>query len=65
MQLPRIVYSIISIILMLSVGTAIGKFFGIEFSGYGPYLMWFIAIAIFYGILPDKRGSIFSNMSTN
>jgi len=65
MQLPKIVYSIISIILMLSIGTAIGTFFGVEFNNYGPYLMWFIAIAIFYGILPDKRGSIFSNMSSD
>ena len=65
MQIPRIVYSIISIMLMLSVGTAIGTFFGINFNAYGPYLMWFIAIAIFYGILPEQRCSIFSNMSNN
>lgn len=65
MQLPKIVYSLISIILILTVGTAIGNFFGIDFNTFGPYLMWFIAIALFYGILPAQRGSIFSNMSSS
>jgi len=63
MKIPRLVYSIISIILMLSVGTAIGNFFGFEFNTYGPYLLWFVALSLFYGFLPVTKGSIFSNMS--
>jgi hypothetical protein len=65
MQMPRIVYVIISIILMVTVGQAISTFFGIEFNTYGPYLLWFVAVALFYGILPAQRGSIFSTMSSS
>lgn len=65
MALPKIVYAIIAISLIATVGSAISRFLDIDFSSYGPYVLWFIALAIFFVILPSDRGSIFLNMSSN
>ena len=49
-----------SIIFFLYILTLIFKFFSISFSIYGIYLLWFIAICIFYYILPDSKTLVFN-----
>ena len=44
----------IGIILILTIINKILFFFGIEVSSYIIYMFWFIAIAIFYLILPKN-----------
>lgn len=40
----------------------IANFFNVSFAIYGPYLLWIVALAIFYVILPKPRiKSIFAN----
>ena len=49
-----------SIIFILYIFTLIFNFLSISFSVYGIYLLWFIAICIFYYILPDSKTLIFN-----
>jgi hypothetical protein len=35
--------------------TMVMNFLGVSFASYGFYLLWFIALIIFYFILPKKR----------
>ena len=42
------------IIIFIIVIQMIFTFFDISFAEYGTYLFWFIALVIFYYILPDK-----------
>ncbi len=35
------------------------NFLGIEFASYGNYLLWLIALVIFYIVLPSNESSIF------
>jgi hypothetical protein len=57
----KILYVFITIILLSLVTTTIFSFFGVGFDIYGNYLLWFIALAIIYSILPSKSGTLFSN----
>jgi len=38
----------------------VANFFGVSFAVYGPYVLWIIALGIFYMILPNSK-SVFSN----
>lgn len=44
----------IGIILILTIINKILVFFGIEISSYLIYMLWFIALALFYFILPHN-----------
>lgn len=57
--MPKIVYILIGIILLTLTTTLTFHFLGIEFAAYGNYLLWLIALAIFYAILPSGDNSIF------
>ena len=49
---------ILALIILIQLFSAIMLFFGIEFSTYGPYLAWFVAIFIFFKMFGAKRTSI-------
>ena len=44
----------IGIILILTIVNKIFIFFGIQVSSYIIYMLWFLAIGIFYLVLPKK-----------
>ena len=44
----------IGIILILTIINKILVFFGIEVSSYIIYMFWFLAIALFYIVLPQN-----------
>ncbi len=60
MGLLGIVYTIASSIALLYILTTVLSFFGIGFDVYGNYLMWFIALALFFAILPSQGGTLFN-----
>ena len=55
----KILLILLGIILMTSVIGILFNFFGVEFSSYGNYLLWFIALALFYMVLPSGETNIF------
>jgi hypothetical protein len=55
----KILYTIIIVFGTIYVSTAIFQFFDIGVQTYGIYLMFMIAIACLYALLPQKVGSIF------
>jgi len=57
--MPRILYILGGLILMSTVGKVLAQFFNVDFALYGPYLLWFMTMAIFYGVLPDTKTSVF------
>jgi hypothetical protein len=59
MNTTQIIYLLIFFVLLIMVLTTIFNFFGIGISIYGNYLLWIIALAIFYFILPKTSGTLF------
>jgi hypothetical protein len=59
MNATQILYLLISFVLLIAVLTTIFNFFGIGFATYGNYLLWVIALTIFFLILPKKAGTLF------
>ena len=53
------IYMIISIIILVNIVSLFFNFLGVIFSSYGNYLVWFIAVVVFYFILPKKTGLFF------
>jgi|TARA_B110000259_G_scaffold141041_1_gene158869 hypothetical protein len=51
--------SILVITGFVMVITTAFNFLNIEFQVYGSYLIWFIALFLFYWILPSTSGDIF------
>ena len=58
-SLSTLLYSILGICIITAVLTTAFTFFGVGFEIYGNYLLWFIALAIFYFILPVRK-AVFS-----
>ena len=54
---PMVLGFIITIILST---TSVAYFFNIETVDYIGYLMWFVALALFYLILPSQNISVFN-----
>lgn len=52
--LSKIFYSIVFIVLLVISSQTIFKFFDIGFDKYGNFLMWAIALIIFFAILPSR-----------
>ena len=59
LHLSKIFYTFIIILVVLTAGTAITRFFDISLEAYVPYLTWILALAIFFAILPSHVGKIF------
>ena len=58
-QLKRIGYTLVGIIFMIPLLSAMFNFFDISVAIYLPYLVWAVALAIFYALLPTSVGSMF------
>jgi len=59
--LSQILYTILLSWLFIYVTGIAFSFFGIGFEIYGNYLLWIIALIIFWSILPtEMQGSIFN-----
>ena len=50
------------ILIIITTGTAISKFFNISFAAYAPYLVWFLALTLFYYVLPEQVSDIFKDV---
>ena len=60
----KYLYSLFIIIVIMLAGSSIAKFFNISFAAWGPYMIWFCALAIFYILLPAESGKLFTAKST-
>jgi hypothetical protein len=59
MSIKTFLYILLSIIILVSVSATIFNFIGVDFSEYGNYLMWIIALIIFYMVLPKSQSNAF------
>lgn len=59
----RLFYIILSLVSVIYITTTILSFFGIGAEVYGIYLVILIAIILFYGVLSEKRGDLFTKSS--
>ena len=59
-KLGYFAFSIIVIIGFIMAITTAFNFLNIGFDVYGSYLIWFIALFLFYWILPSTSGDIFT-----
>ncbi len=57
--MPNILYILLGLIIINMLISLIFNFLGIEFSTYGNYLLWILALATFYLVLPSGKDSIF------
>ena len=55
----KILFTIIGIILFINIVTLFFNFFGIQISSYINFLMWFLALVLFYFILPKQKENFF------
>ena len=59
--LSQILYTILLTWLFIYVTGVAFSFFGIGFEVYGNYLLWIVALVIFWSVLPiDMPGGIFN-----
>ena len=59
-MLVKIVSAVIVAIGTVYVATAVFQFLGVGVETYGIYLMFIVAVAILYALLPEKAGLLFS-----
>jgi hypothetical protein len=57
--MPNILYILLGLIIINMLISLIFNFLGIEFSSYGNYLLWIMALLIFYLVLPSGKNSVF------
>ena len=57
MSLLSILYILIGIMVLTYILSVLFNFLGIDFSTYGNYLLWLIALIIFFMVLPASKGS--------
>lgn len=57
--ITKIIYTLVTLLLLSIIITTMFSFFGIGFDVYGNYLLWFIALGVFYSILPSETGTVF------
>jgi len=57
--MPNILYILIGVIIINMLVNLVFNFLGIEFSSYGNYLLWIMALGIFYMVLPSGKDSVF------
>ena len=59
--MEQILYSIVFSALFIYVASIAFSFFDIGFEVYGNYLLWMVALVIFWSTLPpESSGKIFS-----
>lgn len=57
MSIMYIIYTLLGIIILTYILSVLFNFLGIDFSTYGNYLLWVIALIIFFMVLPSNKGS--------
>ena len=57
--LRKIILAIVGIIFAVYSTNAIMDFLAVPLSSYGSYLAWFVALILFYAILPSRVGTLF------
>ena len=61
-MVPQLLYTVVLSALSIYVIGIAFSFFGIGFEVYGNYLLWIVALVIFWSVLPSEMvGKIFSN----
>ena len=60
MDIPKIPMVLGFILTIILSTTSIAYFFNIETVDYIGYLMWFVALGLFYLILPTQNISVFN-----
>jgi len=55
----KILLSLLFIFLLISSGVLIGQFFGIQYYRYVPYIIWGIALSLFYLFLETNHTNEF------
>lgn len=53
MKMTTIAYILISIIVINYLVSLVMQFLGVGVQFYGSYLLWFIALLLFWGFLPE------------
>ena len=51
---------LVGIMLLTIIVNVFFQFLGIEFASYGNYLLWVIALALFFMILDGKKEDLFA-----
>jgi hypothetical protein len=59
-NLPTIINIIITIFIVITISIVIFNFFDISISNIIPYIIWSIALFIFFIILPKTQGDLFN-----
>lgn len=60
MNIPKVPMVLGFIITIIISTTSVAYFFNIETVDYIGYLMWFVALGLFYLILPTQNISVFN-----
>jgi len=63
--LLKMLFSLIGAILIAYIFTSVASFLQISFERYINYLMFFIALIIFYVCLPKEHGAAFKLNTSN
>ena len=59
MSYTTTLYILFAIILLVTIISTLFNFLGVNFAAYGNYLIWLIALVIFFYILPKRKNSVF------
>lgn len=57
--ITKLGYVLIGLLFLVPAVRAIFNFFGVSQSLYMPYVLWVIALLLFYGFLPERVGEMF------
>lgn len=57
MSILSVLYTLIGIMVLTYILSVLFNFLGVDFSTYGNYLLWLIALIIFFMVLPATKGS--------
>lgn len=60
MEFKQIAAMIVVICALFYIMSTLFTFLDIGFNQYGVYLLWFVALAIFFFILPKSKANIFA-----
>lgn len=59
MEIPKFIWVLGFIVTIILSTTTIAYFFNIDTVNYIGYLLWFVALSIFYMILSSEQKSVF------
>ena len=59
-RLSRLGYVLLALLFLVPAFRVMFDFFGISMAVYMPYLLWLVALILFYGFLPSSVGEMFN-----